>query len=337
MARVFPEDSPWLDKENVPESLEKIERYLRYMQERIEHKNYSDDIYNQRQNEELALIVKRTGTQVEINDSAIQTAAGVDGLDTRITQNATSITSVANRVTTVEGDITTMSSSVTQTANSISSIVQAVGSNGTVTAASIVQAVNNAGSSVKISADHITLSGDVVMKSNLTDGSTQISGSNITTGTINADRIGAGTISANKLVLNDIALSGSQITSAVANATNAAQAAQATAAETANYLNTALSGFASTMRGYINTALQAATSSANAMSIAGVPVYEDTYLNKTTIKFDFGSNYHLRICPTGITLGNYRYYLILNTPAGEFGIRTYGTSAGSTISIGYTD
>lgn len=156
MARVFPEDSPVLDPNNVPESLDKIERYLRYIQERVEHMNYAQGKTDERQQEELALVVSRAGTSVEINDQAIQTAAGYEGLNTRITQNA----------------------------NSISSIVQSVGSNGTVTAASIVQAVNSAGSTVKISADHITLSGDVVLKSNLTDNTTQISGGNIKTGTI---------------------------------------------------------------------------------------------------------------------------------------------------------
>ena len=56
----------------------------------------------------------------------------------------------------------TMNSRITQTANSISQVVESVGSDGRVTAASIVAAVNNSGSSVKISADHIILDGDAV-------------------------------------------------------------------------------------------------------------------------------------------------------------------------------
>lgn len=314
MARVFPEDSPWLDKENVPESLEKIERYLRYMQERIEHDSYSKSVYDQRQNEEIALVVKRNGTSVEINDDAIQTAAGIDGLSTRITQNANSITTLAGTVSTVNNTVSTMqstvtqtaqdiqsvvsridtqngnilttnSSVVTQTATSIQSVVQNIGSNGTVTAASIVQAVNNAGSSVKISADHITLSGDVVLKSNLTDGSTQISGSNITTGTINAQNV------------NVTNINGQNVLTAVANATNAG---------TADYLNTALSGFSSRMMTYIITATRTATDYSGGLEIggsSGVKLF--AYGDAFTIRSKSNNNAQVRFTPYGEQLTKY--------------------------------
>lgn len=154
--RVFPEDSPALNSENIKESFDKIERWLRYMQERIEHMNYSQGIIDLRQSEELGLVVKRAGNTITINDDNIVS----------------------------QSEFGPVSSTVTQNANSISSIVQNVGDNGSVTAASIVQAVNSAGSSVVIDADHIELDGNVVLKSNLVDGTTQISGSNIVTGTI---------------------------------------------------------------------------------------------------------------------------------------------------------
>lgn len=284
MARVFPEDSPWLDKENVPESLEKIERYLRYMQERIEHDSYSKSVYDQRRDEEIALVVKRSGTSVAINDNNIVTQAQ------RVTDNET------------------YTSSITQNANSINSIVQAVGANGTVTAASIVQAVNAAGSTVKISADHITLSGDVVLKSNLTDGSTQISGSNITTGTINAQNV------------NVTNINGQNVISAVANATNAA---------VANALNNTLSGFASMMMGYVDQATRTLSDTNGFMIGNNVALYGSA----TSFRVGIG-NMSLGYYPNGVSSADgSTFYLtiyagdrtvgIRKTSGGVWGIGTY--------------
>ena len=289
MARVFPEDSPVLDPNNIEESFNKVERYLRYMQERIEHMNFAQAKIDERQQEELDLVVERQGSVVRIG-SNIVTQVSLEGIQSQITQNA----------------------------SSISSIVQSVGSNGTVTAASIVQAVNNAGSSVKISADHITLSGDVVLRSMLTDGSTQISGSNITTGTINAQNV------------NVTNINGQNVVSAVANATNATNAA------VANALNTALSGFASTMLGYVNQAMALASTQANAVTIADLKMYKTTVGNAAALQIDFGTfsghNLYVRFFPAGISDGSYWYYLLVNTPYGEFGLRS--TLDGSVASVG---
>jgi len=66
-------------------------------------------------------------------------------------------------------------------------------------AVTIAAMINAKGSTAIIEADHIQLSGDVVLKSNLTDGETQISGDNIATGTISADRIKGHSLPAEKL------------------------------------------------------------------------------------------------------------------------------------------
>lgn len=80
-------------------------------------------------------------------------------LASRITQTAGEIsTEVAAR--TAQG--VSFNSRITQTANSISQIVQAVGRNGEVTAASIALAINANGSQAVIAADHIELDGDTV-------------------------------------------------------------------------------------------------------------------------------------------------------------------------------
>lgn len=61
----------------------------------------------------------------------------------------------------------------------ISQIVSSVGEDGEVTAASIVTAINDAGSSVKISADHVNISGFVTFESLETDGGSTINGNNV--------------------------------------------------------------------------------------------------------------------------------------------------------------
>lgn len=107
----------------------------------------------------------------------------VDALDSRITVNSEAIsTEVADRqsadqtlqsninqtataisleVTNRQNDVESLSGRITTEAGKISQIVSAVGSDGQVTAASIVTAINGGASSVVISADHIDLNGVV--------------------------------------------------------------------------------------------------------------------------------------------------------------------------------
>lgn len=75
-------------------------------------------------------------------------------------------------------------SSFEQTANKISAVVSAVDdSSGNVTAASIVAAINNAGSTVKISADHVNIEGNFVTVSDLAGtGKVEINAGNIKAG-----------------------------------------------------------------------------------------------------------------------------------------------------------
>jgi hypothetical protein len=106
----------------------------------------------------------------------------------------------------------TLFTEISVQAGSISAMVEAVGADGEVTAASIVAAVNVAESSVKINADKIDITGEVQF---LTpddvgaSGSTTISGNRISTGTLNASlcevtnisasNITTGTMSANRI------------------------------------------------------------------------------------------------------------------------------------------
>lgn len=83
-----------------------------------------------------------------------------------------------------EGEISGVKSSVKQTADSLSAIVSSVGSGGSVTAASIIAAINNDYSEVMIKADKVDISGFVTFSDLSNSGETEINGDNITTGTI---------------------------------------------------------------------------------------------------------------------------------------------------------
>ena len=93
---------------------------------------------------------------------------------------------------------TTIQSEIDQQEDKISLVVSEQSGSYVIRAAEIVESINETGSSIKISADHIALTGDVVV-SLINGGSTTINGSKITTGTINGDRIIAGTMNANTI------------------------------------------------------------------------------------------------------------------------------------------
>lgn len=92
----------------------------------------------------------------------------------------------------LHGRLSTAESNIIQTASNIEF---------TVRKNDVISSINQSAEEIKINANRITLSGDVVMKSNLTDGTTQISGSNITTGSINANLITTGELNANRVNL----------------------------------------------------------------------------------------------------------------------------------------
>lgn len=152
--------------------------------------------------EALELRAKRLEVSFSQADGELETKinATVSGLKTEVTELGNQVTGLGNRTSTLEQTAsqikTTVSeqgttigdlqSSITQNAGKISAIVSAVGSGGTVSAASIVAAINSAGSNVQISADHITLTGYVTAEDLEGEGRTTVNGANITTGEINA-------------------------------------------------------------------------------------------------------------------------------------------------------
>lgn len=102
--------------------------------------------------------------------------ATVNGIQSTVRSHTTSINNQA-------ATNTSLQSQITQTANKISAVVSAVDdSSGNVTAASIVAAINGAESTVKISADHITLTGVVTVQDLAGNGTVEINAGNIMAG-----------------------------------------------------------------------------------------------------------------------------------------------------------
>ena len=102
--------------------------------------------------------------------------ATAEGIQTTVQGHATSISSLNTKTTSLQ-------SQITQTSNKISAVVSAVDdTSGNVTAASIVAAINAAGSTVKISADHIVMSGVVTVEDLAGEGTVEINAGNIVAG-----------------------------------------------------------------------------------------------------------------------------------------------------------
>lgn len=121
-----------------------------------------------------------------LNQWKSDASSSIAAVQTMASQNSAKISSLVQWQSTVEGDLEGLSSSVAyveeladENGASISQIVQAVGTNGEVNAASIVAAVNAAGSSVKIDADKVDITGFVTFKSLEEDGGATINGNNV--------------------------------------------------------------------------------------------------------------------------------------------------------------
>ena len=167
------------------------------------------------------------------NPFAIEKA--VIGLNTSITQTSQRISLQAEQIAVIDGkvetatgelsvmaeqiaskvDNSTFTSAINQTAHTISMSVS--GKAGKTSGAGITITLKDAnGRTLSTGSGSILIDGNVVFSSQLTDGTTTISGSNITTGTINASRvtvtninasnITTGTISADRIGANSISV-----------------------------------------------------------------------------------------------------------------------------------
>ena len=107
-----------------------------------------------------------TTEKVEIVAEAVG-GKGADGKPnwSRVSSLTVDGQGIAARVTKTENDIITAQSEIKQTETSITQVVTAVGSNGKVTSASIMTAINNDQSEIKISADKVVLEGNISLNS----------------------------------------------------------------------------------------------------------------------------------------------------------------------------
>jgi len=123
-----------------------------------------------------------------------QTAA-VNSLSSRITQNASSITS---EVEARKNGDNSLSSRISQTAHTITLGVS--GRAGKKSGASISVTLKDAnGNAISSGSGNVLIDGNVIFSSQLTDGTTTISGSNIKTGTINANLVSVTNINASNI------------------------------------------------------------------------------------------------------------------------------------------
>ena len=143
---------------------------------------------------DLSLTVNGFSTRIEsVEGDLADMSLTVNGFNTRIENTegsistlSQSLTSITSRVENAEGSISTVS----QTADKVNWLIASG------TSASNFTMTDRA---VSLVADKIDLSGYVTITSLKTAGSTTINGSNITTGTISADRIDASTLKVYKL------------------------------------------------------------------------------------------------------------------------------------------
>ncbi len=143
---------------------------------------------------DLSLTVNGFSTRIEsVEGNLADMSLTVNGFNTRIENTegsistlSQSLTSITTRVENAEGSISTVS----QTADKVNWLIASG------TSASNFTMTDRA---VSLVADRIDLSGYVTITSLRTAGSTTINGSNITTGTISADRIDASTLKVSRM------------------------------------------------------------------------------------------------------------------------------------------
>lgn len=132
----------------------------------------------------LKTTVSNQGTSISDLGSRVSTVEQTASkIQTTVTSQGNTLNTHTNNISALQGTTVSLQSQITQTSNKISAVVSAVDdSSGNVTAASIVAAINAAGSSVKISADHVNITGFVTVSDLKGNGTVQINAGNIMAG-----------------------------------------------------------------------------------------------------------------------------------------------------------
>lgn len=148
-----------------------------------------------RQNGDSALSSRITQNANSITSEVTARQNGDNSLSSRITQNANSISS---EVTARQNGDNSLSSRINQSAHTITLGVS--GKAGKTSGASITISLKDAnGNTISSGSGNVLIDGNVIFSSQLTDGTTTISGSNIKTGTIDASLVTVANINASNI------------------------------------------------------------------------------------------------------------------------------------------
>ena len=177
-----------------------LEEKLRYTLRNLDVTNFNDLGLARYENGRLQVYTKAVEIQTEklrvefgketdeihalLSATADELMAEIEDVEGNYTTLKATVNGIQSTVSSHTTSIGSLQSQITQTSNKISAVVSAVDdSSGNVTAASIVAAINAAGSSVRISADHVELVGDYVTISDLAgNGTVEINAGNISAG-----------------------------------------------------------------------------------------------------------------------------------------------------------
>lgn len=176
-----------------------LEEQLRYQLRNLDVTNFNDLGLMRYENGRLQIYTKVVEAQVEqikldfgketdeiyaqISLTAEELLAEIEDVEGNYTSLKATVNGIQTTVSGHTSSIGSLQSQITQTNSKISAVVSAVDdSSGNVTAASIVAAINSAGSTVKISADHIQLSGVVTVEDLAGNGTVEINAGNIAAG-----------------------------------------------------------------------------------------------------------------------------------------------------------
>lgn len=160
-----------IGKDDTAEYLAKLSKLLNYALNNLDEENVP--VLNQ-------IIGDIEGAYTAIS----ATEEDITLLATTVSGNTSAINVNAGAITLLSSTVDGHTAAINVNAQAITSKVSTTDFNGN----NIVSIINQTATTVDISADKINLTGFVTI-SNLTDGVTEISGANITTGTISADRI----------------------------------------------------------------------------------------------------------------------------------------------------
>lgn len=179
------------------EQLQTVNRSLQYLRGR------TNEVIRTVEETVSRLYDAETGDISQLRQTADSLSAQVKNAQGDIAALTLTAQSLTTRIKSAEGSISTL----TQTASDLTAQVQS--QDGSI--ASLCLTVSGLESEIALKADKITLKGYVEFK-NLTDGTTNISGGNIRTGTVSADRLESKVLTTDNISTKNLTVKGTLLT-----------------------------------------------------------------------------------------------------------------------------